>query len=356
MSQMNTGSAGNPKRPILVVNPQGQSVATGPSKATFRALGFGDPHLNLPSPGTRDPMTYRAETESLFEQIFQYADLAKAHAVFCPGDWFHLKASTSYETVRWVMDLLKPIVDKYGPILTIPGNHDMVGANVNEASTRQPISILEAAGLLHRVDLSPYTVKRDGTVFTVLGLPYPRSSGGGFATPGPSLCLMHADVMSDVDANRLLVPTYATPDYVIVNGHIHTPDYGIVRSELNDAVKLASRLFVPLGTLSRVSRAEANWVPRCVVVTLTPNGNHARFLDLSLKSPGLSAFVADAITTNTGLTTSLQDFAKYLASHSSDVADPEKMLREFCFDADGRSRYAAGVFERASKFLEDAKK
>lgn len=357
MTQMNLGSAGNVRRPIMVVNAQGQSVAANP-KAAFRALGFGDPHLALPAPGTRDPATFRMETEELFEQILQNADLAKAHVVFCPGDWFHLKASTSYETVRWTMSLLRPIVDKYGPVLTVPGNHDMVGSNANEASTRQPISILEAAGLIRRVDvMNPYKVVKDGVEFVVGGLAYPHTSVRYDNVRGPMLQLVHADVMDQTQAERVIGASYTGAQvFATVNGHIHTPPFDVVRSEMNPAVKFSPRLFVALGTLTRVSRAEADWVPRCVVVTLTQLGCQAKFLELSPRCPGLPAFVADATPVGAASASSLQDFAKYLATHSTDVADPEKMLREFCFDADGRSRYPAGVFERASKFLEDAKK
>lgn len=335
--------------PLAVSNP----------KAVFRAFGFGDPHLALPGPGTRDRRTFQSETEDLFDQILANATLAKAHAVFCTGDWFHLKAATSFETVRWTMALLRPLVDKFGPIKTVAGNHDMVGNNLADAAIRQPISILEAAGLIERVDLKPYIFTREGQSFAICGTAYPNIANGLAPIVGggdvPSLRIMHGDVQTEGVAEQTMRGPSNVPA-CLVNGHIHTPTFDIVRSELNDKVKYANRLFAPLGTLTRVSRAEADWTPRGVIVTLTTSGVRAVFTDLSPMFPGASAFEDVSLEPHmTASAESLQDFARYLASHASETTNPAKMLLDYCFDDDGRCRHPAGVYERAKRFLDEVK-
>jgi hypothetical protein len=319
------------------------------SEPTFRAVVFGDPHLALPAPASRDPATFQAETESLFEQVAEIARLSKADAVACPGDWFHLKGSTTHETVRWAMDLLRPIVKRYGPVLTVAGNHDMIGNNQDDSTQRQPIAVLEAAGLIHRVDLKAAEYEVGGQKFLVTGMSYPWKLFPKVRLP--YLHLLHYDPDSDGYASAARAvrddDERGSP-WCAVNGHLHAP------TDLNmDALDNgADHAFVPLGTLTRVSRPEADWVPRLAVVRLTKTSASYRFVSLRPTVPGLEGYTRDeAADTNVADCASLRQFAEYLSREGDKGDDPMRTLDQYLKDhPEGRTR--EGI-DRARELLKE---
>lgn len=320
----------------------------------YRVLVFGDPHFALPAPASRDPATWTTEVESLCEQILAMARLGRVDRVACVADWFHSKGDTSHECVRWAMGLLRPIVETCGPILTIAGNHDMVGNNVNDSHIRQPISVLAAAGLVQRVDEEPFFAKKGQQSFAVLGLSYGRKQ----TWPGdpfpkykdlPQFWLTHEDVTGP---EQIMLGGPGGPR-AIVNGHIHCPEEPRV---LTGAADENTIKFLNIGVLNRVSIAEADWVPRVALVTLRSCAVTIKTAPLELVAPGRRAFVdgaEDPRSTDPETLGFLGEMGRKLLVGESDAFDPSVMLDRLIGVIE--SSPDSEVVVLAKRFLEEAK-
>ena len=119
-------------------------------KQAITGIVFGDVHWTDTPPMSRSA-NYLADLSSILEQIGAIARTMKVDFVACTGDWFHSKGNTSNRAVCRLIECLQTNFDR--PILTIPGNHDMIGDNVDSIKDGQPFHLLELAGVVRRVDV-----------------------------------------------------------------------------------------------------------------------------------------------------------------------------------------------------------
>lgn len=325
-------------------------TATFRTDPKFKVLVFGDPHFALPAPSTRDPVTWQEEVEGLMRQVFDHAKTFEVDAIACPGDWFHLKASTSHECVRWVVDMLKPIVERFGPIITVPGNHDMVGNNVNDSAFRQPIAVLEAAGMIHRADLSRCEYEKHGQKFHIDGDAYPAVTVEQTPLTAPTLHLLHLEAMNESAVPSNLTNTMGRTNKphtpcVMLNGHIHNP--GPREGHAPEKDWRGGRRFVNIGVLNRVAINEAEWVPKVAIVILTPEASKIRLVELDPMVPGKAAFVVPRELGDTSSAESLRKLTEYLATANDKPMNVAAMLDDF---AKGKS-IPEPVIARAKGFI-----
>lgn len=326
-----------------------------PQGEVLRGVAFGDPHVTVNPPGWRTPETWGAEFESLMAQVLTLATQVRADFVACPGDWFHSKASSSHADVLRVIRATAPIVDKFGPILTIPGNHDMVGHNVADASKRQPIAVLEAAGVIQRVDLAPKVFRKGTETFAVGGAPYspgpPTRLGSGLPRSiSGAVVLLHHDFYvggQEPSASRLLLSddwfrkAEEHQAFVLVNGHIHD-DVGVMEHP-----KLP-RVFVNVGALARISTAEADLVPQALALTLRRGRAYAKLVSLEVE-PADRAYLPEAAGVKGGdPSLELEEFLRYLGDEDeSDGRSLETLLRSYAAERGD----PGGALEAAAEVL-----
>lgn len=229
-------------------------------------VGFGDMHVCARAiPGRAN---YQEELESLIAQVDSYAKLAKADFLFSPGDFLHSKLNSTHADVALAAKLLRSLVDQYGPINAVPGNHDMSGNDPVHARERQPYAVLLKSGLIHDVHEETKIIEKDGCVLRIDGAPYSKSAIGGLCkpTPNPSrkanatLVLLHHEI--DIDQSfigHLVGKIGSYDDLVVVNGHLHDRCGVKNHTPVSRCKRITS---ASLGVLGRITRNDAAITPK----------------------------------------------------------------------------------------------
>lgn len=114
----------------------------------MNVLVVGDPHWRSTAPARRIDDFVEAQ----YRKTCTVRDLANKHKAVTVllGDLFDTDASTNQTIIRY-MKLLRTFE---GPVLALPGNHDVYGANL-ETLKRSAYGVLEAAGVIERIDHAP---------------------------------------------------------------------------------------------------------------------------------------------------------------------------------------------------------
>lgn len=351
--------------------------------SVFRVMVVGDPHCAVDPPGSVNPVGYRDEYEGLWSQVLDQARSFRAHRVACTGDWFHRKGNTNHGDVRWMMRLLRPIVAEFGPVDTVAGNHDMQGHNVADSLERQPVAVLEAAGLVRRVDQSPYRIKVDAEWYGVCGSSY-RGLAPGTLQPCASLgpaadgepvaskltgvfMLSHEDVELPRDESRVgramhqlkrvgyvpqpkfkpkpkpVLKDFTASSFVVCNGHIHN-NLGELRCESRGGDQ---RVFVNVGCLNRTSSLEASCVPTLAAVMLGRGSVRVIRVPLRCRSAD-EAFPPSS--RGESVEPQLDQMIEFLDPHDVSQTDPVTMVREH----GRRTGASARHVEAAVRLVRDA--
>lgn len=111
-------------------------------------LVVGDPHWRSTAPARRIDDFVEAQ----YRKTCTVRDLANEHEAITVllGDLFDTDESTNQTIIRY-LTLLRTF---RFPVLALPGNHDVYGANL-ETLKRSAYGVLEAAGVIERIDHAP---------------------------------------------------------------------------------------------------------------------------------------------------------------------------------------------------------
>lgn len=334
---------------------------SGWSKQVASIVVFGDLHAALTAPASR--LRYAEDIERAVADVCALADRVGAGAVGCTGDLFHRKGSTTHREVLWLMRLLAPLREKFGPLLCVLGNHDMQGDNAEHAAREQPIGVLVEAGLVRLVEGSPVAVGP----FLVVGANYRRDPKAvcrslladasrfvesGAPLPRAVVAMTHCDALPGGDLAKRLIASatgggWVAPQAVVVNGHLHDAR-GASRHSLKCKGMKVQGSFVAAGSVSRTSVAERDSIPRAVVVRDGAGGVSIREVSLDCV-PATEAFADEVPAADGGL----PSFAPLLAELSGSreaLRDPAALVRA----AAQAARVPAGVAELAARAVAEA--
>lgn len=254
------------------------------SPDALRLVGFGDFHGAKRPPASRNPESWRREMPKLLEQVAAIAHDVRADVIVGTGDWFHSKGRSGHADVIHVIDMLTPLVEKYGPILTVAGNHDMVGNAVEHSHDEQPIGVLARAGMIRRVDVEEVSIVKGKTKYRVTGASFnlnAKAALNGIGVGGDCLVVVsHLDVtLAQAPSHLLHVNKNRNPQAtLVVNGHLHE-EQGCSRV-VENSVPSPSAAWFNVGTMARTSAHEAGLEPKVLSATIQPGRVWGRLITL----------------------------------------------------------------------------
>lgn len=314
------------------------TTKTGPVKI----LVFGDMHIATSPPAARKP-NYLDELGDCLWQVYLAAKANKVDAVACPGDWFHRKQGTTHADVRWAIEALRKLSNSFGPVLTVFGNHDMLGNQAADAGTSQPVGVLVSAGVIRDVATAPWAIARDGKTYRVCGAPFSKdimavaaALESACSVPikdnatnhAATVALTHVEAIDSATRHALatgasngsLLPGSLT----IVNGHIHERGLWKVRHRFNGATGEA--LFLNTGSVSRTSIAEADFQPAMTLLTLA--GASVATSKIPFKvMPRAEAFIEPGESVGPVAEARFTDFLRALRTQAGPAADLGTTIR-----------------------------
>ncbi len=258
------------------------------------------------------------------------------------GDLTHRKGRTTHAEVIALAKILRRGLDTVGlrEWETVPGNHDMIGHDINGAGLAQPIGVLEQAGLIHRADLEPRVVVSGDAAVAVCAVPFSvrpptLDDFARFVEPVYDgfkgrltgwLFLLHHDLQANSAALSSVVRALGElsektgAPAVAANGHLHADN---AAAKLADGRKQAA--FVNVGSLVRTSIADRDYQTRAVVVRFdasTPGIAGVSFQSMPLPAVSPDTFVADAPPDPDSEVKDLAEFLGALDAASPVTSDP----------------------------------
>lgn len=239
----------------------------------MRALFLSDVHIATRSPRSRKDNFYEAILAKL-SQIGEIARKKNVHFVSIAGDLFHYK-SPSDNTFQCVNDLADIFRSYKCPILTIPGNHDLLYDNY-EYINRQPYGTLIRTGAIVNVLESPMVLSDENNFkATVRGFNYDRLGDVNnyvcSETEGFTIGLLHVGASPEGGSFfgiKLLAfkeIAAASKLNVFHIGHLHQ-QYGVVQVD--------GKWFISTGSVSRGTSHYENIVKMPCVAYVEFDGSY----------------------------------------------------------------------------------
>lgn len=328
----------------------------------------GDLHWRGSNPRARKD-DYMMALKLKLEEVFHLAIDHKA-PVIIPGDIFN-SPNTAWHVVAELIRAINVFMERSDlPIITIPGNHDIFGSNL-ESVSRTPYGLMSLIGVIDDIDCG--TMAWAGLDKGMDGAsPWVMLSGHGynactdtpggtyqFYTPGSKFAIakihiVHANLMLDPpghDMRHTLVDEVKTDADVIISGHYHP---GLGRGEViyrrPDGV-----LFINPGALARTAATASDLTRQVGVVLLEVHEDGrcgAEWIPLESARPGeevLSREHLEAIEEREGR---IQDFLELLAEEGQ-----ARFLEmsEIIEDIAERDRLPAEVKAEALRRLSEAR-
>jgi exonuclease SbcD len=185
------------------------------------------------------------------DEINQLARQIGANAILTPGDLFD-SPMVSYSVLIKLMTLLQMAPC---PWVTIPGNHDLFGSNI-DTYPRTPMAVLEQAQVITVLDQFPQSIPRgnNGVYITGRGFDWemdthPRTYA---ASVNPDIHLVHGMLVTSplpYEIKHTLIKDVETEARVTICGHDHL-GFGIIKRD-------DGKWFINPGALCRESAHEA---------------------------------------------------------------------------------------------------
>lgn len=325
----------------------------------------GDLHWRGGNPKARQD-DYMAALSRKLEEVFGLAFDHQA-PVIIPGDIFN-----SPNAAWWVVAELIRRFNHLGdyaniPIITIPGNHDIHGSNLDSVS-RTPYGLMEAIGVIRDVRVTPYNTGPGygGAYVTVTGHGYnadtdTQAGAEQFIAPGGTapnklakIHLVHANLMLDPpghDMRHTLIDEVTTNADVIISGHYHpglAPGVGIHRRE--DGV-----LFINPGALARTAATASDLTRQVQVALLTVNEDgwcEAELIPLKSARPGDEVLSREHLEAAEEREARIQDFLELLAEEGQTRF---MEMSEIIEDIAERDRLPKGIKDEALRRLSEAR-
>lgn len=321
----------------------------------WRALIIGDLHWRAENPIARTDHYQAALAEKLLE-CWELAERHRVDAIIQTGDVF----DSPTVALTTIADLMHVFNEAPVSIYTIPGNHDLFGANP-ETLHRTPL------GFLFKLN---WTVKNVSGITYTLGSAFPMISGCGynFATDvdksqygvsmdapgrGPRIHITHGMLLDSPPPSpevrwTSLEEVAALPNApdVLINGHDHI-GFGIR--------KVGKTLFINPGALCRLS-ADVREIDRTVQVALLeiPNNGEptAKLIPLQSARPGSEVLSRDHLIAEAERQMRRAEFLDLLAGRERQALDLTAMVDEVA-RADGVGESVrTGALQRLSQAME----
>lgn len=208
----------------------------------------GDIQFRGVNPGARKD-DFPAALAAKIDEVHQIAKRVQADAILQPGDLFD-SPMVSYSVLLKLMTLLQMAPC---PWVTIPGNHDLFGANADTFS-RTPMAVLEQARVIKilREHFGFYT--DDKTAITGRGFDWEMDTDPSTynAPVGSDIHLVHGMLLTSplpIDIKHTLVSQVKTNARVTICGHDHL-GFGVIKRD-------DGKIFINPGALCRESAHEA---------------------------------------------------------------------------------------------------
>ncbi len=312
----------------------------------------GDLHWRGLNPKARLDNFLEALTAKL-QEVFEIARRIVADAIIIAGDLFH-SPNMAWGTVAELALLLQSVPC---PVLTIPGNHDSYGGNL-ESLFRTPYGLLAKLGFIWDLDKNPYLMSNPSEDIFITGHGFTadtdteagmvqflasRNEETQNATIIHVVHSMLLDRSPGFDIRHTLISQVKTTANVIISGHDHT-GFGIIRRD--DEI-----LFINPGALCRLT-AHASEIERQVqvaVLTVDDNGQcNAELVPLQSAKPGHQVLSREHIEEAQARNQKLDEFLSLLASEGE-----SKFLevREIVEDIAARENIPAAVKQEALERL-----
>lgn len=288
----------------------------------------GDIHFKGINPRARLDNYQEAITRKIHE-VFELAVKHEAEVIIVPGDLFD-SPSTTLSTITDLAALLQLAPC---PVLAIPGNHDIWGANPG-SKYRTPYGLLARLGLIKDITESPYGLSPVGEKLLVItghGYSVETDTEAGMSqfdlpsqlkeiteeTPFKiqhdlAIHVVHSMLMDHspgFEMRHTLISQVKTRANVIISGHEHT-GFGIIRRE--DGV-----LFINPGALCRLSasQAEIERPIQVALLTIDDNGQaSAELISLRSALPGSEVLSREHLEAEADRENRMEKFLSLLAS------------------------------------------
>lgn len=232
-------------------------------------LAFGDLHYATEPPEARTP-TYRNELDAMLDEVVEFSKRFAVNAIVQAGDHFHRKGRTSHADVMALIGKYQAI-QRVAPLLSIAGNHDMVGHNHASVYESQPLGVVLKSGACSLVDGDIAYVRASDLRVGVFGINYtpsptPASIAATIAkitdarTMDAACVVLHHDIIG-ADRRRMYLAAIRKVTGVptlVLNGHIHEP---------TDSIASGDSAIINLGSIARTSIAERNNQPSAILAT-----------------------------------------------------------------------------------------
>lgn len=262
---------------------------------------------------------------ALGKKLEEVARLCKNYGapLIIPGDLVDSPSIT-----WWVVgQLINKLRATNRPVLTVPGNHDIFGSNLDSVM-RTPCGLMEYIGVIWNVSRGAFVIPAGGGNVAVTGHGYnadtdTEAGAYQFIAPEPKgdyapapaavkIHLVHSNLMVDPPGfdsmPHTLISDVKTNADVIISGHYH-PGFGIYRRD--DGV-----LFINPGALARTSAGASDMSRQVGVVLLTvhPDGKcGAEWIPLSSALPGEEVLSREHLDDAAERASRIQDFLELLA-------------------------------------------
>ena len=188
---------------------------------------FNDPHYTETPPRMRKD-TYGADILSKIDEVILLSEQHNCDAILCTGDIFHRKGDVTHSEVFKLMSVLKKAKV---PILTILGNHDIIGYNFDSYKTRA-IGTLIKSDIIKLLDSKEYRFDNVVVSGKSYNNRYDQPGSKSYYLPYKklkeelSIHLTHGMLMFDkafpFGGSTTLEQIKDTDCDVIINGHYHT--------------------------------------------------------------------------------------------------------------------------------------
>ena len=250
-----------------------------------------------------------------FREVFSLVAKHQAHGIIIAGDLFD-SPQTMLGTIAELGALFQEAPCR---ILTVPGNHDLWGANVS-SKPRTPYGFLGRLGLTWDLTEQPYEMKGDSGV-CITGRSYTvetdTPAGAGQFCPEPrldwkgtSIHVVHSMLLltpPPFEMRHTLVSQVETAANVIISGHDHT-GFGVYRRD--DGV-----LFINPGALCRLTAKEIDRQVQVALLTVDGKGNaEAQLIPLESAQPGHEVLSREHLESEAERAARMEEFLGLLAS------------------------------------------
>lgn len=343
----------------------------------FKFIVCGDLHWRGGNPRARRD-DYMQALKLKLEEVFKLAIEHQA-PVIIPGDIFN-SPNTAWYVVAELIQCFNAFKKRSGlPIITIPGNHDIYGSNLDSVS-RTPYGLMSMIGVIKDVDqyqALDWTGEKEGEEEDddeEAAPPWVRISGHGYnadtdtpfgtyqfdtvawaykekTKPIATIHLVHANIMLDppgIDSMpHTLIDGIMTDADVIISGHYH-PGWGVYRRE--DGV-----LFINPGALARTAATASDLTRQVGVVLLEVHEDGrcgAEWIPLESAKPGEEVLSREHLEAIEEREERIQDFLELLAEEGQ-----ARFLEmsEIIEDIAERDRLPAEVKAEALRRLSEAR-